>query len=107
MSLPLLPSTLVPVGSLIAYAGLTTSSTDSSVTGEVNVESMGWMVCDGRELEVVQYPELYNAIGFAYGGSVDSGKFNLPDFPCSFAKENGGNEKSKEAKVSYIIKFTL
>lgn len=38
----------------------------------------GWLVCDGRSLSIEDYPQLFSAIGTAYGGG--EGTFNLPDF---------------------------
>jgi microcystin-dependent protein len=37
----------------------------------------GWFDCDGRTLNVVEYSDLFNAIGYTYGGSGAS--FNIPD----------------------------
>ena len=47
-----------PVGAIIPFAG------DQS-----NIP-MGWIPCDGRTLEVAQYPALYQIIGNTYGGNV-------------------------------------
>jgi microcystin-dependent protein len=41
-------------------------------------EPMGWMFCDGRELQVTQYSALYSILGNYYGGN-GSTTFNLPD----------------------------
>jgi microcystin-dependent protein len=38
----------------------------------------GWLICDGRSLTRVDYPDLFAAIGTAYG-AADSTHFNLPD----------------------------
>lgn len=37
-----------------------------------------WLVCDGSEVSQVDYPDLYNVIGNAYG-SASAGAFRLPD----------------------------
>lgn len=37
----------------------------------------GWMKCDGRELEVSEYPELFEMIGYQFGGEENI--FQLPD----------------------------
>jgi microcystin-dependent protein len=37
----------------------------------------GWLLCDGSSLSIYVYVNLYNAIGYTYGGSDPS--FNLPD----------------------------
>jgi microcystin-dependent protein len=44
----------------------------------VQIEAWGWMLCDGRLLEVEQYPELFAALGYLYGGSDNS--FKIPDY---------------------------
>ncbi|WP_371346640.1 phage tail protein [Ancylobacter sp. IITR112] len=38
----------------------------------------GWMECDGRELEIIQYSTLYSVIGELYGGDGRY-KFRIPD----------------------------
>lgn len=52
-----------PVGSLQAYAGPNAPT--------------GWLLCDGSSYSTSAYPELYDAIGYAYGGS--GANFNVPD----------------------------
>jgi microcystin-dependent protein len=39
-----------------------------------------WAACDGRELGVRDYPELFTLLGFAHGGDNVS-KFRLPNMP--------------------------
>lgn len=43
-----------------------------------NNDHNGWLKCDGRSLSRLDYPELFNIIGTAFG-SVDAESFNLPD----------------------------
>lgn len=38
----------------------------------------GWLAADGSTVEVSDYPDLFAAIGYTYGGSGNS--FRLPDF---------------------------
>lgn len=52
-----------PSGTVTAYAGATTP--------------IGWVVCDGRSLSTTVFPDLFNAIGYTYGGSGTT--FNVPD----------------------------
>lgn len=54
---------LIPVGSVISYAG--------------PVSPYGWLLCDGNSYDVVTYPELFDLIGYTYGGS--SSLFKVPD----------------------------
>ena len=56
--------------------------------GGINDRYPGFIVCDGRSLDVAQYWALWNAIGNRYGGDGEynettktySGTFNLPDY---------------------------
>ena len=53
----------VPPGVIHAYAG--------------TAAPPGFLLCIGSSLTTTTYPELYNAIGYTYGGSGTS--FNIPD----------------------------
>lgn len=44
----------------------------------VSNDHNGWLKCDGRSLNRELFPNLFDAIGIAFG-SVDSDSFNLPD----------------------------
>lgn len=49
-----------------------------------------WLLCDGSEYDVGAYPELFDVIGYTYGGS--GSKFKVPDYrECALvgAGENG------------------
>ena len=52
-----------PPGAVMAYAG--------------GAEPDGWLFCDGRQVSAANYPALFDALGYRYGGSGDA--FNLPD----------------------------
>jgi len=54
---------LLPYGTIIQSAAVTVPQ--------------GWLLCDGSSLAKVFYLNLYNAIGYTYGGSGDN--FNVPD----------------------------
>jgi microcystin-dependent protein len=45
-----------------------------------NQDNGYWLLCDGRSLEKISYPELYIMIGTNFGVPVDADHFNLPDF---------------------------
>ena len=106
-----------PVGSIIAYAGVlsipVSSPPDSQQTYNPvqqktgitnNIESFGWMVCDGRLLYCRAYPELFQAIGFLYSLEgepttvTDSlpadQKFRIPDYRGYFLRGAAGNSKN-------------
>jgi microcystin-dependent protein len=48
------------------------------------IESAGWMLCDGRTLPTVSYPELFAVLGYLYGGSGD--QFCIPDYRGLFLR---------------------
>jgi microcystin-dependent protein len=54
---------LIPAGTIIQFAGI-------SVPG-------GWLNCDGTLISVVSYADLFDAIGYTYGGSEEY--FRVPD----------------------------
>lgn len=57
-----------PAGVLMPYAGLTSPT--------------GWLLCDGAEVLISAYPELFDAIGYQFGDitTLDGlGTFKLPD----------------------------
>lgn len=57
---------LVPIGSMMIWSSET-------------LPDSNWRICDGSELNISEYAELYQRIQFSFGGSIASGKFNLPD----------------------------
>jgi microcystin-dependent protein len=56
----------IPAGTIVVFAGKTASP------------PAGWLPCDGRELNVRQFPALFKAIGTIYGGDGVN-KFLLPN----------------------------
>jgi microcystin-dependent protein len=66
----------VTSGTVIAFAG--------------NYVPRGYLLCDSREVDVLNYPDLFRAIGAIYGGNGTS-KFKLPDFCGMFLRGAGGN----------------
>lgn len=56
---------LVPSGTIIAYAGINPPS--------------GWLFCDGSTVTKNDYPYLYTAIGYTYGKTSLTNQFKLPD----------------------------
>lgn len=64
--------TLTPiVGSIMHYSSGKDLLEDKDIP-------YGWILCDGRNLKISDYPELYSIIGKTYGQS-DSNNFNIPD----------------------------
>lgn len=88
----------LPVGSVIAFAG----EIGSPALGTSNIESQGWMICDGQQLNVTDYPELFAVLGFRYvlAGEPDQlqpsdsdqdsnhepAKFRIPDLQGYFLR---------------------
>lgn len=64
----------VPVGTVIYYAG-------------INLPSEEWKWTNGESLNKQDYPELFNAIGYTYGGG--GSQFNLPDTRDEFIRSTG------------------
>jgi microcystin-dependent protein len=62
-----------------------------------NQDNGYWLLCDGRSLEIITYPQLYTIIGTSFG-SVDQDHFNLPDFrgrvPGAIGQGNGLTNRS-------------
>ncbi len=63
-----------PIGAVMPYAG--------------PFSPTGWLLCDGSEVLIADYPELYDVIGFSYGDQATLqgyGTFKLPDLRGRFA----------------------
>jgi microcystin-dependent protein len=68
-----------PVGEIIAFAGI----------NDTQVDSAGYIPCDGRELSALEYPDLFQAIGTIYGASGTN--FKVPNLRGVFLRGTGGN----------------
>lgn len=64
-----------PVGSIIAYGGITPPS--------------GWLICAGQEINRVDYAELFSIIGTTFGTPSSNSKFKVPDLRESVPKGIG------------------
>ena len=85
-------SDLMPVGSVISFAG----------TYDDKHQIPKWLPCDGRLLQVGSYRALYNSIGISYGGTQDVA-FNLPDLRGRFVRGVDGtanHDQDKAARTS-------
>lgn len=47
-------------------------------TSALGIDHMGWLVCDGRALNIVDFPQLYNVIGRSFGSNTVN-DFFLPN----------------------------
>lgn len=63
----------------------------------------GFLLCDGRSLNKTEYSELFDVIGYTYGGSGDN--FNIPVFNDGrFMRSIGGNALPLGQKQSDAIR---
>ncbi len=94
-----------PVGSVIAYAG-EISQPAMNQAGPPLIETMGWMVCDGRLLDAISYPELFATIAYRYGGQGN--QFRIPDYRRTPSATTGTEIPSVNDinDAAYIIKYT-
>ena len=63
-----------------------------------------WLLCDGREILIAEYQNLFNIIGYNFKDQtlVAAGKFSLPDLRGRFAlgKDNMGGESANRVTSS-------
>lgn len=85
-SLEAILDTIVPVGTVIAFAG--TSVPD------------GWLLCDGSAISRSTYARLYNAVGNAHGYGDNSTTFNVPDYRGRFLRGVAGASTNDPDKLT-------
>lgn len=111
-----------PVGTIVAYAGIIDDKQIINTTGTINnIQAYGWIVCDGREVPINVYPELFQAIGFLYSKEgkapinisdlPDDKKFKLPDYRGYFLRgdsgDSGNDPDADERKFANGDKVTV
>jgi hypothetical protein len=69
--------TMVPAGTVIAYAG--------PIDGTTYKLPPGWLLCDGKEASSSLYPNLCQALGNVYGTAAP-GNCKLPDYKGRFLR---------------------
>lgn len=89
----------IPVASVISYAG----ELEFKTSPPSSIENFGWMNCDGRKLNVSDYPELFAAIGFIYlqageDSSENAEFFRIPDYRGYFLRAVNGNALDENGK---------
>lgn len=77
---------LVPIGCIVMFPSLTIP--------------LGWIECNGQVLSKTTYPELWEIIGYTYGGSLDS--FRVPDLRGLFVR-GLDKKRTDEAQNLYDI----
>ena len=89
--------TTMPVGSIIPFAGAITKSEHPEDYKTGPIQSWGWLVCDGSPLSVADYPELFAALGYLYGG--EDSTFLLPNLEGQFLRGIGRDDASCESRT--------
>ena len=82
------PPSVVPPGTVVAWAGIPELASPPGgplpAPQPYPLEQLGWMICDGRLLQVSAYPMLYLVLGNQYGG--DATTFNIPNLAGQFLR---------------------
>jgi microcystin-dependent protein len=68
----------IPAGTIFAYGG---------EVSDTKPPPNGWLACNGKEYNRGDYPDLFAAIGTAWGASSDA-TFNVPDLRGRFLRGN-------------------
>ena len=63
---------LIPSGTIFTFAK--------------TISPSGYLICDGSNLQISSYPDLYDAIGFIYNSSPPTGSFTIPDLRGYFVR---------------------
>jgi hypothetical protein len=71
-------ASMMPVGTVVSFMGAAENIPE------------GWLLCDGREISRSNYPNLYVAIGTAWGYGDNATTFNLPDLRGVFERGVSG-----------------
>jgi microcystin-dependent protein len=84
----------VPAGTVMPFAG-----------SENKIPS-GWLLCDGRELDIATYPELHETLEATWG-SATAGKFKIPDLRGRTAVGAGDGDGQASALTNRILGESL
>lgn len=89
-------------GGAISFTGSPTvqgQPIEYSILGEIKIVMNeipnNYLLCDGASISTTDYPDLFNLIGYTYGGSGNA--FNLPNFESKFpigANSSNSNSNS-------------
>ncbi len=85
MSDPILSTGVIPVGTVIAFAG------------EKNNIPAGWLPCEGQVLSNNNYPQLFKVLGTIWGGT-GTPNFYLPDLRGLFLRGVAGDSNTDPDK---------
>ena len=83
------------IGTILLWGG-------DAVTANID----GYILCNGQDLSVIDYPELYNVIGTTYGGSGTL--FKVPNFKKRFplGVDNSTNMSYKSTVTGGVKQLT-
>jgi microcystin-dependent protein len=99
-------SVLRRTGALSAVERFTVGDTKTSL---VSHDHVGWLMCDGRSLNVDDFRQLFYVIGHSFGGSGST--FNLPDpmgrVPGFVGQSSGGGNTWSMGDISGSETHTL
>ncbi len=83
----------VPIGTITAYGGLADDD------AKEQLQSQGWLACDGGEYSRSDYPELFIMIGGSFGSGDNIKTFNVPDLRGRFVRGvDSGTGRDPDAK---------
>jgi microcystin-dependent protein len=69
------------------------------------LRSQGWLECRGQSLNKLQYPELFEAIGYSWGSADKANVFNAPDLQGVFLRGwNHGSGKDPGAATRSALR---
>ena len=89
---------LVPVGSVLPFGG------------DINTVPEGFLLCDGTEYDVDDYPELFEVIKYTYSTSDDLAVFKVPDLrgrvPVGMLETNDNFMEMGQTGGSELVELT-
>lgn len=91
MQFPSVQSLTFPPGAVTAWAGC------------ISNIPIGWLFCDGSQVLISDYPNLYAAIGLGYGTPTCTGGFKLPDLLDKFivgARQDDGSPCQAKTNIT-------
>jgi microcystin-dependent protein len=89
----------ITIGSTIYNVGTSPAGTIKMTISNTNIP-VGYLLCDGSTYSATDYPNLFNAIQYTYGGSGSS--FNVPNFESYFPIGGNGVNASGCATSNYV-----
>lgn len=77
----------VPAGTIISYVG-----TEDSLNNLLNKGD--WLLCDGEAYSTEKLPDLFEAIGYGFGGNQNQNMFHVPDLRGMFLRGVNGKTQN-------------